>query len=44
LLIDESIHFVPLIDVGVSVNDRVAMDSGKELNVFLKKDGNVYTG
>jgi hypothetical protein len=29
LLRDEQIHFVPLIDVGVSVNDLPAMNLGK---------------
>jgi hypothetical protein len=27
-----------LIDVGVSINDRTAMQVGKEMNVFLRND------
>lgn len=29
-------HFVPLIDAGVSVHDDNAMKSGKSLDIFLK--------
>ena len=33
---DHSIHFVPLLDVGVSVNDKNAMEMGKRLDVFFR--------
>lgn len=33
-------HFVPLIDVGVSVNDKIAIDAGKELGVFMRSPNN----
>lgn len=36
LLQKEKLHFVPLIDVGVSINDYIAINKGKSDNVFLK--------
>lgn len=36
LLIEKNLHFVPLIDVGVSIADSIAMNKGKEMNVYLK--------
>ena len=37
---DENIHFVPLLDVGISTADKEAVDSGKAMNVFFKKPTN----
>ena len=36
LLNSKNLHYIPLIDVGVSTADQVAMNKGKEMNVFLK--------
>lgn len=33
---NKNIHYIPLIDVGVSLADQNAMLMGKKLNVFLK--------
>lgn len=40
LIKDEELHFVPLLDVGVSINDLEAISRGKELNVFFKNPKN----
>ena len=47
LIKNEELHFVPLLDVGVSINDGEAMLKGKEMNVFFKNAINsneYYTG
>ena len=36
LLSDNDLHYIPLIDVGVCLEDRVAISKGKELDVFIK--------
>jgi alpha-glucosidase (family GH31 glycosyl hydrolase) len=36
LIKTQDLHFVPLLDVGVSVHDADAMKNGKELNVFFR--------
>lgn len=33
---EHEVHFVPLIDAGVSIHDKNAMKMGKDLDVFLK--------
>jgi len=47
LIKKEGIHFIPLIDVGVSVNDVPAVKMGKDMDVFLRRHDNpneYYTG
>ena len=39
---DFDIHFVPLIDAGVSIYDKTAMDMGKKLDVFLRNPKNQH--
>jgi hypothetical protein len=29
------VHFIPLIDVGVATRDSIAMQKGRELDIFL---------
>lgn len=36
LLIKKRIHYIPLIDAGVSIEDRSAIDNGNKLGVFMK--------
>lgn len=36
LIKDHEVHFVPLLDAGVSIHDQNAMDLGKKLDVFFK--------
>lgn len=36
LLIKKRIHYIPLIDAGVSIEDKIAMDLGNKLQVFIK--------
>lgn len=36
LLVEKNLHYVPLIDVGVSIADQIAMDKGKQMNVYFK--------
>ena len=35
LLKEKNLHWVPLIDVGVSLNDHVGIDEGKKMDVFF---------
>ncbi len=44
LIKNENLHFVPLIDVGVAIHDAEAVNMGKDMNVFLKKNNEYYTG
>ena len=37
---EHEIHFVPLLDAGVSINDKNAMDMGKSMDVFFKDPKN----
>ena len=37
---DYEIHFVPLIDAGVSIHDNNAMQMGKEMDVFIRNPRN----
>ena len=37
---DFDVHFVPLLDVGVSIHDSNAMNMGKQMDVFLKNPNN----
>lgn len=39
LLVGEQLHFIPLMDVGVSVEDQPAVAMGKKMDVFLKTPG-----
>jgi len=43
---NHSVNFVPLIDVGVSTRDSIAMQKGKQLDIFLHppQGGEYYTG
>ena len=36
LMKDHRVHFVPLLDVGISINDKIAMNFGKSSQAFLK--------
>ena len=36
LIQEKGIHYIPLIDVGVSIKDKVAIKKGQDDNVFLK--------
>lgn len=46
LMDDHQMHFVPLIDVAIAVDDDEAAGIGKHLDVFLKENINedLYTG
>ena len=37
LLKEKNLHWVPLIDVGVSLNDHVGIDEGKKMDVFFNE-------
>lgn len=36
LITSKEIHYIPLIDVGVSLEDKLAIGKGKEMNIFIK--------
>jgi len=40
LLTKKRIHYIPLIDAGVSVEDKTAMESGNKQGVFMKSLNN----
>lgn len=33
---NKKIHYIPLIDAGVSINDKVAIEAGNKQKVFIK--------
>ncbi len=35
-MLEKSLHWIPLIDVGVSLMDRESIDLGKRMDVFLR--------
>ena len=35
-LVDKNLHWIPLIDVGVSLLDHESIELGKKLDVFLR--------
>ena len=42
---ESSLHYIPLIDVGVSLEDNKAVQAGKDMNIFLKSHfGTTYEG
>jgi alpha-glucosidase len=44
---DEQLHFVPLLDVGISIGDTVGIKTGENLDIFLKHPKNAdqtYSG
>lgn len=37
MIVKSELHFVPLLDVAIALNDAEAVDLGKQLDVFLKE-------
>lgn len=38
----EDVRYIPIIDAGVSIDTDFAMEAGKKMDVFIKKNGDNY--